>query len=123
MDRGGKAFCTILTNSDNEQAVLDGKNNALGYTPKDRRGRTTKISVARMRPTRTGYRLIRDSQYGIRWPTGSVFAFPSREAAEGALREDGRGVGVLVVHEYEPGTSNSTEWAEVPAEPVTTREG
>ena len=52
-------------------------------------------------------------QYGVRWPTGSVFAYASREAAETALAEDGRGIGVLVVHEYEPGTPNSTEWREV----------
>jgi hypothetical protein len=52
-------------------------------------------------------------QYGIRWPTGSVFPFHSREDAETALREDGRGVGVLVVHEYEPGTANATGWREV----------
>ena len=54
-------------------------------------------------------------QYGIRWPTGSVFAFSSQEAAEAALREDGRGVGVLVVHDIEPGTPNATEWREVEA--------
>lgn len=52
-------------------------------------------------------------QYGIRWPTGVVFPFISREAAEASLVEDGRGVGVLVVHEYEPGTPNATEWREV----------
>jgi hypothetical protein len=52
------------------------------------------------------------TQFGIRWPTGSVFAFGSREGAEKALAEDGREVGVLVVHEFEPGTANSSEWRE-----------
>jgi len=51
-------------------------------------------------------------QYGIRWPSGVVFPFTSREAAEASLREDGRGVGVLVVHDIEPGTPNCTEWRE-----------
>ncbi len=57
-----------------------------------------------------------NQQYGIRWPTGSVFSFASREAAEVSLREDVRGAGVLVVHEIEPGTPNCTEWREVEAE-------
>ena len=62
-------------------------------------------------------------QYGIRWPTGSVFAFGSREEAEVALREDGRGIGVLVACEYEPGTAKSTEWREVgPPAPSPDRE-
>jgi|HubBroStandDraft_6_1064221.scaffolds.fasta_scaffold00062_13 hypothetical protein len=53
------------------------------------------------------------TQYGIRWPTGSVFCFGSRELAEAALGEDPRRAGVLVVHEIEPGTPNATEWREV----------
>jgi len=57
----------------------------------------------------------RGTQYGIRWPTGSVFAFPSREAAEEYLAANGRLLGVLVIHEYEAGTANATEWREVPA--------
>ena len=57
----------------------------------------------------------RGTQYGIRWPTGSVFAFPSREAAEAYLAANARLLGVLVVHEYEPGTPDATEWREVPA--------
>lgn len=52
-------------------------------------------------------------QYGIRWPSGSVFSYGSRELAEAALGDDPRRVGVLVVHEYEPGTANATEWREV----------
>jgi hypothetical protein len=99
---GGKAVCTVLTNSD-----------ATGWARRDMRGTTTRVSVSRMRPTRTGYRLISDTQYGIRWPTGSVFAFGSREEAESELAADGRGIGVLVMQEYEPGTPNATEWREV----------
>jgi hypothetical protein len=56
---------------------------------------------------------MHEQQYGIRWPTGVVFAFPSRREAEAELAEDGRGIGELVVHEYERGTSNSTEWRPV----------
>ena len=56
-----------------------------------------------------------EQQYGIRWPTGSVFAFGSQDEAEAELDRDGRGFGVLVVHEYEAGTPNCTEWREVAA--------
>jgi len=103
----GKAICVILTNRDATDPDSPWQ--------QDARGRTTRISLSRFRPTSTGYRLVRDSQYGIRWPTGSVFAFPSRKATEDALCEDGRGIGVLVVYEYEPGTDRSTEWKEVAA--------
>lgn len=105
---GTKAVCTVLTNMTPSQADL-----RRGVLVTDMRGKTTRIALARFRPTRTGYRLVRDTQYGIRWPTGSVFAFPSRSAAEDALREDGRGIGVLVAHEYEPSTSSSEDWHEV----------
>lgn len=98
-----KAVCTILTNSSLESS----------WPRQDTRGRVTRISLTRFRPTATGYRLIWDYQYGIRWPTDSVFAFSSRGEAEQALVDDGRGIGVLVVHGYEPHTSNATEWQEV----------
>jgi hypothetical protein len=54
-------------------------------------------------------------QFGVRWGTDNdvVFAYPSREDAWTAIREDSRGIGILVVHEYEPGTPNSTEWRAV----------
>jgi len=53
-------------------------------------------------------------QYGVRWLTGVVFPYNCREDAEAALvPEHGRGAGVLVVREYEPGTANATEWREV----------
>lgn len=53
-------------------------------------------------------------QYGIRWQSGIVFSFGSREDAEAALRKDGRGVGVLVVHEGIPGrpADKWTPWQE-----------
>ena len=112
----GVATCTILTNSTNAQAALDGEDSALTWMPKDTRGRIAEITAARMRPTRTGYRLIRDRQYGIRWPTGVVFAgYPTREAATEALtrHDNGRGLGEIVTCEYEPDTSNSTDWMPV----------
>jgi hypothetical protein len=52
-------------------------------------------------------------QYGIRWPTGVVFAFRTRDDAQTELRVDGRGIGVLVVHEGVPGQYGWTEWEEV----------
>jgi hypothetical protein len=56
----------------------------------------------------------RSTQYGIRYTaTGPVFAFRSREEAEAELASDGRGIGVVVVHEYEIDTPNCTEWREV----------
>jgi hypothetical protein len=61
-----------------------------------------------------------EEQYGIRWPTGATFSFPSRTAAEAALAADGRGVGFLVVHEFERGTSNATKWRRVPTEGTAT---
>lgn len=55
----GKAFCTILTNSDETQREVDhGTQRATGYRPKDMRGRTTFIKLSRFKPTSTGYRLI-----------------------------------------------------------------
>lgn len=109
---GERAVCTVLTNDTDTQTALDGGVNILGYKPKDTRGKTTRISVARFQPTRTGYRLIQGQQYGVRFAAGGpVFAFPSREDAEGFQAEKGRGV--LVVHEYEPDTPTSTEWREV----------
>ena len=110
---GGKAVCTVLTNITPSKADLQ-----RGVLVSDRRGETTRISLARFKPTSSGYRLIRDTQYGVRWPTGSVFSFSSRDEAEWELAHGGPAwtsttPGVLVVHEYEPGTSNCTEWREV----------
>jgi hypothetical protein len=49
-----KAVCVVLTNSKLTQGHLDQKT---GWA-KDMRGKTTKISLNRFRPTSTGYRLL-----------------------------------------------------------------
>lgn len=100
---GSQAVCVILTNITPLEADL-----RRGVLVTDRRGETTRISLARFKPTSSGYRLIRDTQYGVRWPTGSVFSFSSRDEAEWELAHGGPAwtsttPGVLVVHEYEPG--------------------
>ena len=51
---GGKAVCTILANADSTQWRIDRDDR----TARDMRGRTTRISLARFRPTSTGYRLV-----------------------------------------------------------------
>lgn len=48
------AVCTVVTNTTHVQADLD----AGRHWAADRRGRTTRIAVERMRPTSTGYRLV-----------------------------------------------------------------
>ncbi|MEO3869370.1 hypothetical protein ABGB18_11110 [Nonomuraea sp. B12E4] len=54
---GDKAVCTVLTNSTDTQERIDrGERSNL----QDTRGRTTRISLARFRPTKTGYRLVQD---------------------------------------------------------------
>ena len=101
---GGTAICTILTNATETQRGLDGKH--APWRPassfRDTRGKETRIAVRRLKPGSTGYRCIRDTQYGVRWPTGTVFPFRSRRDAEDALCEDGRNVGALVACEYAP---------------------
>lgn len=52
----GKAVCRIESNDAATQARLDDPRSWLGGT--DRRGKTTTVSVARMVPTSTGYRLV-----------------------------------------------------------------
>jgi hypothetical protein len=56
---------------------------------------------------------VSEKQYGIRWSTGGVSAFRSREDAEAYLSDNLRNGAVLVVCEYEPGTAKATEWHEV----------
>ena len=53
---GGKAVCTTLTNVDSTQWRIDRDDR----TARDMRGRTTRISLARFRPTSTGYRPMED---------------------------------------------------------------
>ena len=58
---GGSAVCTILTNSDDTQALIDaGGDLDTGYTPNDRCGKQTRIKLNRFRPTSTGYLLVKD---------------------------------------------------------------
>lgn len=64
----GKAICTVLTNSTKAQADLDAHGGKFTGWSQDTRSRTTKISLARFKPTRTGYRLIKDSGEQ-QWPS------------------------------------------------------
>jgi hypothetical protein len=48
----GKAVCVILTNTDSAN---------VSWQQRDMRGKTTRISLSRFRPTSTGYRLIEDA--------------------------------------------------------------
>ncbi len=52
------AYCTVLTNTNNAQRMLDGKLNGWAV---DRRGKETRILRERMRPTSTGYRLVSEA--------------------------------------------------------------
>ena len=55
----GKAFCVILSNSNEAQQEIDGgAQRATGYRPKDMRGSTTHIKLSRFKSTSTGYRLV-----------------------------------------------------------------
>ena len=54
----GKAVCTVLTNSTKAQKELD--RGTAGF--QDTRGRVTRISLSRFRPTSTGYRLVSEGE-------------------------------------------------------------
>jgi ABC-type phosphate transport system auxiliary subunit len=54
---GGKAVCVVLTNRDAAQRELD--RGSPWCT--DMRGKTTRISLSRFKPTNTGYRLVKDA--------------------------------------------------------------
>lgn len=54
----GRAVCTILTNADGHQRLLDDKRGS--YGGQDMRGKTVRIRLDRFRPTSTGYRLVTD---------------------------------------------------------------
>lgn len=66
---GDTAVCTVLTNDDPSQALIDthgspGKSGRyLGriWVPGDRRGTTTRVKLTRLRPTSSGYRLLQDA--------------------------------------------------------------
>lgn len=58
----GKAVCKILTNRDATQYLVD---RGTAWVT-DMRGRTTRISVRRFKPTNTGYRLIREAEQEAR---------------------------------------------------------
>lgn len=55
---GEKALCIIVTNRHEQQALVDG---GVANRP-DMRGRRTRIRLDRLRPNRTGYRLIKDAE-------------------------------------------------------------
>ena len=60
---GDKARCEVVTNSHGVQRRLD--NPALDwYQPRDRRGQNTSIALRRFKPTKTGYRLVKDVDGG-----------------------------------------------------------
>ena len=50
---GSKAVCTVLTNSDNTDLSSPWQ--------RDMRGKQTRVSLVRFRPTSTGYRLLTDA--------------------------------------------------------------
>ncbi|TQS30023.1 hypothetical protein [Microbispora sp. KK1-11] len=54
----GKATCTVLTNTTKAQEKLD-RGSAWFQ---DTRGRVTRISLSRFRPTSTGYRLVSEGE-------------------------------------------------------------
>lgn len=55
---GDKAACTVLTNT--QQADLGLRDNSPWV--RDMRGKTTRISLSRFRPTSTGYRLLSEGE-------------------------------------------------------------
>lgn len=60
----GKAVCTVLTNADEAQERLDeavARGAGWWADRKDMRGKTTRISLSRFRPTSTGYRLVEEA--------------------------------------------------------------
>jgi hypothetical protein len=55
------AVCTVLTNTDSTQRLVDDPVSSV-CRPRDMRGRQTQIAVVRFaRPTSTGYRLVQDA--------------------------------------------------------------
>jgi hypothetical protein len=58
---GDKAQCTILTNTDVAQKQIDEYQGRACPWARDMRGKKTWISLARFKPTNTGYRLVQDA--------------------------------------------------------------
>jgi hypothetical protein len=77
---GGKAVCVILTNATTVQHELD-RRGGRSSRVQDTRGRTTRISLSRFRPTSSGYQLVEDA--------------PEQGPAEGGGRPARRGVRLL----------------------------
>lgn len=64
---GDKAVCTVLTNTDETQAYIDAPASKPTYMQSaysDRRGKQTRVSMCRFKPTSTGYRLVQDVEEG-----------------------------------------------------------
>lgn len=57
---GEHALCTVLTNAGGQQRLLE--NPPSWWRARDNRGKQTRISLRRFRPTSTGYRLIKDAE-------------------------------------------------------------
>lgn len=66
---GDVATCTVLTNDAESQAKIDthgspgksGRYMGGTWVPGDRRGTTTRVKLARLRPVASGYRLLEDT--------------------------------------------------------------
>lgn len=54
---GDKALCVVETNTNQLQALVD----AGAANRPDMRGRTVRIRLDRLRPNRTGYRLVKET--------------------------------------------------------------
>lgn len=58
---GDRAVCTVLTNPTSTQERIDRGDQS---NIQDTRGKQTRISLRRFRPTSTGYRLLANSEEG-----------------------------------------------------------
>lgn len=71
-----RATCTVLTNSDQIQALVDEGS----AWPSDTRGTKTRIKLRRFQPTSTGYRLVSEPQvYARSTPVGFNDGFRVRD--------------------------------------------
>ncbi|TDD97724.1 hypothetical protein [Actinomadura rubrisoli] len=58
---GDKAICTVLTNTDVAQQQIDEYRGRSCPWARDMRGKATRISLSRFKPTNSGYRLVQDA--------------------------------------------------------------